>query len=784
MAAMADAVAALGKVTDVPFTTAEGGGLNGIVLVRSHGAGALQGDVVRLEGKGPEAFVIRSTDAHALTITANADAGLVNGLYYYLQRVGCRWFFPTDAWTVLPKRRDVTLRIDDLVAPAFRMRVFAGTGGFGGATPVDPDGRMSARWEVWKRRNGFGGEFMLGGHSYEAFNTLHRKELEAHPEYLALIGGKRQPWSPSTKLCVSNPKLVELYTEDRLAYLRRQIKVAPDGPRSFAVSVDPSDGGGFCECDKCRQIGSGSPSDQAFYLANQVAKAVAKEMPGRRVSLYAYADRAAVPTLPLEPNVYVSVIPEAFQRTGLSPEEFIAVWREKISPLSLYTYWSVPDWANDLPTFDFTTTPREKIRYWQGHGIEGVHFETTSGAGAIGIGLYLASRLLWDPSTDDSALLREFYELAFGAAKAPMQRMLERWAKGFTLSEYELGLSARDLAEARKAAARQPQVLRRIADYDAYLEFIARWLAYQDAAPKTPERSERARSLLAKVYRDYDSTMVDANRLQQLLVNRYEADPALRADFDPTVPDAPGWRMLADPQVSMPRLDARYPPIDLPRAPVTPGRVLKSVTLQPGFEPPLPSLMLFGGPTDFEIEIPPGVSIFDFQIKVWKTAASPGDTVTVRNERGTVLLRSVVPADGEAHRLTTPVEVPGHYVVHVEDQRTTFFFTPPAGLPTVFRSFASPWPSPPLYFLVPKGLKKAAIFAHSVGQPVEVRDADGRPVATTGRRVVMFDVPAGEDGRVWSLRNYKGWEPVRMLNLPQVFALSPDALFIPTRELN
>jgi hypothetical protein len=776
-AAVSDAADVLGRVTGVPFAVTEETASKGIILMRSTSSEAAESDVSRLKGRGPEAFVIRSAETTRLTITANADAGLVNGLYSYLQRIGCRWFFPNDAWTVLPKRRDVTLQVDALVAPAFRMRLFSGTGGFGGATPVDPERRMSVRWDTWKRRNGFGGEFMLGGHSYEAFNVAQRAVLEAHPEYLALVAGKRRPWAPTTKLCVSNPNLAALYTESRLALLRQQVKAAPDGPRAFAVSVDPSDGGGFCECEKCRGIGSGSASDQAFHLANQVAKAVAKEMPGRRVNLYAYMDHAAVPTISLEPNVYVSVVPEAFQRTGLSPEELIAAWRQKVGPLSLYTYWSIPDWTGDLPNFDFTVTPREKIRYWHEHGIEGVAFETTYSAGAMGIGLYLASRLLWNPATDDAALLREFYELAFGPSQASMQRMLERWAKDFTLSDYEIGLSARDLAEARKAAAGDAAVLRRIADYDAYLEFIAQWLAYQDAPKKTPERIEQARAVMATAYRQYDSAMIHAHRIQQLIADRYEKGSSLRAEFDPKVADAPGWKMLSLPS-SAKRLEARYPAVALPRVRVAEKLVSRQASSRALVGAAEAQPMLFGGSTDFEIEVPNGVGSLELKIKVQKNPAMPGNKVIVRRAGGAIVHREIVPADGEEHTLAIPLEAAGRYVVRVEDQKTTFFFTPPAGLPTIFRKFASPWLSPPLYFLVPKGLRRAAIFAHGA-RPIEIRDADGRLVSTHGRRVVMFDVPPGQDGRVWSFRNYKGWEQVRMLNLPQVFALSPDALLVP-----
>jgi len=774
---VADASDALSVVTGAQFAVRQESAPGGITLVRTNQGGVPEADVARLKGKGPEAFLIRSADTATLTIVANADSGLVNGLYDYLRRVGCRWFFPGDAWAVLPKKRDITLKLDEVVVPAFRMRSFAGTGGFGGATPVDPGRTMAGRWDTWKRRNGFGGEFALGGHTYEAFNTAHRAILEAHPEYLALVDGKRGPWSVTGKLCVSNPELVELYVQDRLALFRRHVALAPEGPQSFAISVDPSDGGGFCECDRCRRIGSGSPSDQAFYLANQVAKAVSSEMPGRRVSLYAYLDHAAVPTIPLEPNVYVSVIPEALQRTGLSAEEFIAAWREKVGKLSLYTYWSIPDWNADLPTFDFTTTPREKIRYWNEHGIEGVNFETTFSSGAMGIGLYLASRLLWEPNVDDRALLDEFYELAFATARTPMRRMLERWAKAFTLSDYELGLAYRDLAEAKKAAQRRADVLRRIADYQEYVDYIARWLEYQDAPPNTVERIDRARDVMTSVYRAYGSTMIDAHRMQQLVAERYEKASELRAEFDPKNFEAPGWRRIAEREPVS--LGARYHAVELPRVRVSDEIVPLRSTQRASPQPPAP--LLFGGPTDFEIEVPVDHRSFDFAVKVQAAGGAPGDAVVVRGPGDDEVFRSVVPADGQAHVLSAPVDKPGRYRIHVEDQKQTFFFTPPAGLPTIFRSFASPWPSPPIYFLVPKGLRRVAMFAHG-SVPIEVHDPDGKLVPTQGRRVVTFDVAPNQEGRVWSFQRFKGWEPVRMLNVPQVFALSPDTLLIPASE--
>jgi hypothetical protein len=48
--------------------------------------------------------------------------------------------------------------------------------------PNDPRGELQDRWADWQRRNRFGGEFLLAGHSWEAFNLQHRDVLQKHPE--------------------------------------------------------------------------------------------------------------------------------------------------------------------------------------------------------------------------------------------------------------------------------------------------------------------------------------------------------------------------------------------------------------------------------------------------------------------------------------------------------------------------------------------------------------------------------------------------------------------------
>src|SRR5690606_7138166 len=82
------------------------------------------------------------------------------------------------------------------------------------------------------------------GHAYDGILSRNQQQFSEHPEYLGLLRGERR----STKFCISNPGLRQLVVADAL----RQVAA---NPALDSVSVDPSDGGGWCECDECRKLG-------------------------------------------------------------------------------------------------------------------------------------------------------------------------------------------------------------------------------------------------------------------------------------------------------------------------------------------------------------------------------------------------------------------------------------------------------------------------------------------------------------------------------------------------
>jgi hypothetical protein len=88
-----------------------------------------------------------------------------------------------------------------------------------------------------------------------------------------------------------------------------------------------------------------------------------------------------------------------------------------------------------------------------------------------------------------------------------------------------------------------------------------------------------------------------------------------------------------------------------------------------------------------------------------------------------------------------------------------------------------------MYFFVPKGMKRIAIQTRS-RTGLKVRDGDGKPVALerggSGQSLLVLDVPDGQDNKVWSIANFRGSTPLRMLNLPTVLAPAADMVMTPS----
>lgn len=545
---IADLTSELLEMTGLPFTVSDLiGDQPAIFLTLSPTASPAA--AAKLAGKGLEAFSVLATPDR-IEIAANDVQGLSHGVYYVLEQLGVRWLLPGPKWTVVPKRKDIRLTIDRLIEPDFKVRGYAGTGGFYSAwwgrhyaqSPLTEAANTS-----WMRQLRYGGEYRLASHTGQAFlaDKAYTPILEQHSEYLAKIGGS---WSPlrvkdrrgntifnfTAKINAGNPDAVALYCEWTLGRLRLAQK-NPMKRNHMVVSVEPSDGNDYA--DNVSELpGNGSPSDQTFFIANACARTVRAAIPGASVVLLAYYAHADPPSFALESNVIVELAPYAFQ--GRDPDALIKAWHAKGVRLALYDYWSIPDWVYEQPVFKYADLPG-KLRAWRAEGIEGIQAESTYGAGAMGPSHYIAAHMMWSLDQDSDALIEDWFKTAFGAAKAPMQRMMGRWSASFRLTATELTASYADLTEALRLAKGDAAALARVTDFGRYLHYLR--LRYELELEILPAgQSQRALALVEYLLDINDTFMVHGTRVIDLYNRKFGLSEHEFDLKDPAHP-GPGW---------------------------------------------------------------------------------------------------------------------------------------------------------------------------------------------------------------------------------------------------
>ena len=796
--AVNDAEVALETITGQAYTTTTTYTANSIKLLLFGDANMPSADTTWLTGKEREAFTIRSSGSNDLTICANRDEGLRQGLYYYLQLIGVRYYAPNTTafsvnsatWDYFPSTNNIGLAIDEeKIADFPDTRSFFGTGGFGGDTDVDPNRDLQASWELYIRRNMYGGNIKVAGHQGEGYNAQNQAFLESNVIYMAEVDGVNGPYSGIVKVNTAYAPARQRFIDFLLQKYEERYTADPNQISAWAQSVEPADGGGHCNSAGC--LAFGSISDQVFTIANEAAIAIKTINPDAYITLLAYNQHAAVPTIELESNIYVQVIPYAFQQTGLSPLHLIQAWGAKLSAMGIYDYWSIPDWSDDLPAFDWKDEAYDRLTLWNANNITGVNTESTYSHGAMGLAHYVASRLMWDVTADRSAIYEEYFTLMFGAAKAPIRNMYDRWSDGYMPSTHDLALSYRDLQDA-KALTSDEDILDRIGDLGRYVRYLDLFVSW-DILDNGTAKDDANEAIVRYCWDIYWSTMIHSDRRSDLQTGNY---PDLRAEYVPAEDPGkgPGWDLVSQPTradifniIDQGVID--YTPIDITRSNYTGGLV---ATGQTPVTPPVTNpTMRFNGVVNYTIEAIAGQTSY---LLKHKHTTDKLYTVQLINSIGTVLEQDDFVGDDSWHDHTMTIPSIGQYTINIQNKGNSYLWLE---VPNDFLmsmsdfSTVSPFGSPPLFFWVPAGHTKVAMFRKKAGVAFTVEDSTGSTVTQISYdndRLIVMDVPSGEDGKIWTATGViaatdaSGFNFVA-LTFPQSFSLHHNTLLIPSDSL-
>ena len=276
----------------------------------------LLGDGLRFDG-----YQIRE-EKNCITIEACQERGLLHGAYALLRHLGCSFLFPGEKRQRVPKLETWPLK-DGFSVKAEPWLEYRGICFYHTTKETVEKTRDAIDWMA---KNGFNflmtsihrkddtgcgdhavlwdeiGDQLLpevqkrgivldmSEHSTDYYFPKEKVFAE-HPEWFAQVDGKRSPG----QLCYSNADAVEAYGDALAAF-------AKDKPWFQFMGIWPLDGGGYCECEHCRD------PETIFRANRRIAQKLRKVRPDLAVEHLAYTPQSfARPTDAMPDNMSVLV---------------------------------------------------------------------------------------------------------------------------------------------------------------------------------------------------------------------------------------------------------------------------------------------------------------------------------------------------------------------------------------------------------------------------------------------------------------------------------------------
>ena len=763
----------LKRISGATFVVKTGDGSSGIVL-------GIPSDFAKLPIKpeftggayGREDYLLLSRKGSIVLIGAT-EMGVEDAVWDLLFRLGFRQFFPGKAWEVVPKLDPVTISVNVQEHPDFAARrIWYNWGNLDYNTPT---------YNEWCERNrmcsgGRWGFNLSSGHAYGNIIRGIKAAIDAHPEYYALVGGKREANSES-KMCLSNPDLRKVIVN----WAVEQVKA---NPQVDSISMEPSDGGGWCECEECKKMGG--PSNRALTLANDVAVAINELGLGDKyVGMYAYSFHCAPPTIKVDPHVIVTTT-TAFITGGFSLDQIIDGWKAQGATLGIYDYYSVNAWDGNMPGRAWAahaTMLAPAIRRYYQKGARFYDCESGDCWGPCGLGFYIASRAMWDVTIADHVkdVIDDFLTKAFGPAKEPMRKFYQlisvdtSHASGSDLT----GRMYRFLGEAKTLAANRPDVLMRIYQLVAYTRFVE--LNCIANSPKADKDS--GNRVLTFTYRLRKTSMVHYYGLWSVSIGQGAAlDPKHPLKDETPFSQVELDKILTEGIANNIPVEKGFTPVTFSKNLVS-GEKLKLPDVPVGTVPPNSQdhhnyyLWVDNAPADLNLKVMVQClwNLRPHHVKLFAVKDAENETLVTDS--------TIVKPDGKTYDVVLQTPSAGLHRVEVIDGGDYTHITWPAGLPVAIPSaedtpalenqFRGGWT---LYCYVPKGTK--AVGGWFVGRAGVLRDPDNNVAIDFSKKEDgWFSVPVkpGQDGKLWKFENNGGYRQL-MTVPPYLFRSNKDVI--------
>ncbi len=389
---------------------------------------------------GPEGFVIR-TVADRIVIVGGRKRGTMYGVFTLLERLGCRWWTPTES--TIPRRSTITVGPLDLRGvPKLEARNIMYAEGHSAATHA---------WYVRNKLNGIGwneidermgGDTLsAGAQGHNSIDAVQASVDEMTPEMWALVEGERS----HSEICPTNKTVIRAAAESLIELYREN----PDTPY---VILSHEDNRTKCRCATCAPVAEREgDSGPWFTFINGVAEQLEDAVPGARVMTSAYLwtrkppkdirprQNVIIRFAPIEAD-YAHPIADASNPENREIKEDIAAWDRVAEAMMIWNY--VGNRAHYLmpnPDLDSLVT---NIKFFVDHGATGIMQQGTHAGRAtefVPLRMWVLAKALWNPDADGDALIDEFLHGYYGPAAPALAEYIDVMHRYGRENDYHLG---------------------------------------------------------------------------------------------------------------------------------------------------------------------------------------------------------------------------------------------------------------------------------------------------------------------------------------------------------
>lgn len=332
-------------------------------------------------------------------------------IFEVLDRLGCRWYLPSEMGEVIPHKKTVALpTMDESLAPGTLYR---------GIWYSD---------DAFRRRNRMGGLLLSAGHALEISDYITKEQITAHPDWQGLVDGKRT----THRFCWANSEAASAVADGIIKAL--------DASPTPTVSLSPDDGASFCECEKCKALDTGdwdptlgmnSITDRYIHFCNQIAAKVTKKYPDVLFGFLAYVQYTRPPTREkLHPNLVPQIAPITYCRAHTMLQKdcpsrpiikpIVEGWGKRSKHVSYYNYMF--HLAEVAVPYPMIRQMSDELPILYANGVDLWQPETMSNFESVLPGKWLTIRMSWYPKSKPAEVLDEFFTNFYGAAAEPMRK--------------------------------------------------------------------------------------------------------------------------------------------------------------------------------------------------------------------------------------------------------------------------------------------------------------------------------------------------------------------------